>query len=358
MPRIDEIDRNFSLDTVITGGTFISIDDAPFTVYGLAGKDEVGYYRMPPEPAARVSDNVSMLNRHMAGGLVRFSTNAKTLAVKAEHPVNAHVMPHMTALGSCGFDLYEGTRFMCSYQPPIPVTDWVQEKQLLRIEGELRTGFREYTLYLPLYGAYRDISLKVEEGAELRPAAGFRNAKPIVFYGSSITQGGCAGKPSMAFTNLLSRYNDLYVYNLGFSGSARAEDEMIDYLCGLDMEAFVMDYDHNSSAAELAARHQGFYKKLRAAQPELPILMASAVPIFNHPEFHSDDRRRTVRATYEAAKAAGDERVAFANGWDFFADMPFDLCTPDGVHPNDIGMYYMYKGFENALREAFPELLA
>ena len=356
MPRIEEIDKNFSLQTAISGGEFINIDNAPFTLYGVAGKDDVGYYRISPDVAKATSDGVNYLNRETAGGLVRFSTNASTIAVKAETPVSPSVMPHMTVLGSCGMDLYEGEKFITSFQPPIPVTDWVQEKKLLHEDGEHRVGFHEYTLYLPLYGAYKNISIKVNEGAEIRPGACFKNEKPIVFYGSSITQGGCAGKPSIAFTNLLSRYNNLYVYNLGFSGSARAEDVIVDYMSKLDMSVFVMDYDHNSNSVELKERHLNFYKKIREANPDLPILMASAIPIFNNSDFHGNDRRRTIRATYEYAKAHGDTNVWYVNGCDFFDTIPFDDCTPDGCHPNDIGMYMMYKGFEKALGAFLPEM--
>ena len=95
MPRIEETDDTFDSDTAIPSGTFVWIEETPFLIYGLAGKDGEGYYRMPPEIASRVSDGAAMLNRHTAGALVRFSTNAKTLSVRAEHPISPSVMVHM-----------------------------------------------------------------------------------------------------------------------------------------------------------------------------------------------------------------------------------------------------------------------
>ena len=47
-----------------------------------------------------------------------------------------------------------------------------------------------------------------------------------MFYGTSITQGGCACRPGMAYTNILSRQFNVEVINLGFSGSGRGEPEV------------------------------------------------------------------------------------------------------------------------------------
>ncbi len=348
MPKLEEIDRNFAVDRHISDGEFHPVEDFPDCLYGLAGRDDTSYFRLPPEIAGTVNDGVLCLCRNMAGVCFRFSTNSDTLAVKAEGICNSELTPHMTAIGTYGFSLYAGTDFLHSYMPPIPEKDFTLEKSLT--DNHPSRTFRDYTLYMPLYGGYRSVSVKIDKDAVLRPASPFRFEKPIVFYGSSITQGGCASDPGLAFTNILSRRMDLYVRNLGFSGSARGEQTMADYIASLDMEALVIDFDHNAPTPEaLASVHRPFFETIRKAKPDLPILFASAIPcLFG---FRNDERRAVIKETCQAALDAGDRHVYFASGCDFFDDesYPYAESTVDGVHPNDLGMFAMYRGFRKAL---------
>lgn len=81
------------------------------------------------------------------------------------------------------------------------------------------------------------------------------------FYGSSITQGGCASRPGADYVSVLSRILNVDVVNLGFSGSARGERTMAEYLSALDCSVFVMDYDHNATdATELGKNAQRFFR--------------------------------------------------------------------------------------------------
>ena len=353
MSDISKIDANFAASDCIKGGDFISIDEAPFKIYGLI-KDENGYCRVPQSVADNTNEGTALLNRDLAGGIVRFATNSPTLAVKAENPVVCNVMPHMAVLGSCGFTAFERKRFLASFRPGIPVNGVLEEKTLAYDEkGIFPDGFHEITLYLPLYGGYKDISLKVAKGCEIRPAKPFKNEKPVVFYGSSITQGGCASTSANAFTNMISRDMDLYCINLGFSGSSRGETAMAEYIASLEMSVFVMDYDHNAPSAEhLEATHKKFFETIRAKHPELPIIIATSIPDIGWKDEYYARRRNVIYATYKAAKESGDNNVYFLNGEDFFnSDIPFDDCTVDGCHPNDIGMFMMKKGFEKVLEK-------
>ena len=51
----------------------------------------------------------------------------------------------------------------------------------------------------------------------------FRTAKPVVFYGTSITQGGCASRSGMSYQAILGRQLNLDFVNLGFSGNGKGE---------------------------------------------------------------------------------------------------------------------------------------
>lgn len=124
---------------------------------------------------------------------------------------------------------------------------------------------------------------------------------------------------------------------------------MIDYLASLDMQVFVLDYDHNApNAAHLAATHEKLFAAVRNAHPTLPIVILSSIPCYSS-DFEQEKRRDIIRKTYENARAAGDENVYFIDGTSFFTQIPFDIATVDGCHPNGLGMYLMAEGVRKVL---------
>lgn len=358
MKTISQLDPNFKTAPALPGGNYVNIDEPPFRVYGVQ-KDEVGYYRMTPSVAERVNEGVIGLNRNTAGGVVKFRTNATTLSLRAERPVESYAVQHMTMVASAGFNAYCGTQLLGSFFPCLCYEngnfvfgsfsgqiDFAGASSLKDAEG-----FFDVTLYMPLYGGYGDISLCVPEGFEFRATEPFPNAKPIVFYGSSITQGACTDAPGNAYINILSRRLNRYCLNLGFSGSARAEDAMIEYLAGLDMSIFVLDYDHNAPTTEhLRNTHEKLFQAVRNAHPNIPIVMASSIPWLPIGRY-DPTRREIIRQTYEHAVAKGDKNVYFIDGASFFESVPFDYCTVEGCHPNTLGMYLMAEGFYAVLKD-------
>ena len=101
---------------------------------------------------------------------------------------------------------------------------------------DLPAGKREYLLYLPLYNGVRSVELGLPKDSTLAKAGTWSSAigKPIVFYGTSITQGGCASRPGMVHTAILGRQLNAPVINLGFSGNGKMEPEMANLLAELD----------------------------------------------------------------------------------------------------------------------------
>ena len=116
---------------------------------------------------------------------------------------------------------------------------------------------------------------------------------------------------------------------------------MAEYIAGLTMSAFVMDYDHNSSLAELTANHYNFYKTIRDAQPDLPIILVSRPCYLEEPTADMKARIAVIQDTYNRAKAAGDNNIYIINGTEFFPEGMRELFTIDTTHPNDLGMYYL-----------------
>jgi lysophospholipase L1-like esterase len=161
----------------------------------------------------------------------------------------------------------------------------------------------------------------------------------LLSYGSSITQGGCASHAGNDYVSMLSRWLHFDYINLGFSGNAKAEQKMAEYIASLDMQAFVYDYDHNAPSLEhLQATHAPMYEIIRQKHPNMPILIMSK-PDFQYACEGNAKRRAIIYATYEKPQARGDN-VAFIDGETLFGE-DWDMCTVDRCHPNDLGFYKM-----------------
>lgn len=349
--RIEEIDRRFRSETAIQEDiTWFDVRQAPFSLFGIQYDEGQGcFVRLPQAVADAVSPGVSWLNRHTAGGRVCFQTDSPLIAIEAQLDYPG-IMPHMPLAGQSGFDLYrnsgEGDRYLATFMPPPAWQD--------SYGASARTGGgpAAYTVHFPLYNGVKALYIAIQKGASLAAAHPYVDAPPIVFYGSSITQGGCASRPGNSYEAILSRRLHRDHVNLGFSGSCRAEPAMADYLAALPMSAFVCDYDHNAPHAEhLRQTHLPLYRAVRRGHADIPIVFMSA-PDIRLRGGEWEERRAIIRATYQEALAEGDRRVWFVDGETLFAGEEWDACTVDGCHPNDLGFFRMAMGVEGALRTA------
>ena len=350
--NLSEIDPNFQLaGTVPENTVFRDVWDSPFRIYGLAPNEKGIFCRLPAGLLPRCSESVRQLADYTAGACVRFSTDAEALTVLWELKEGAN-MPHFAPSGKNGMELFEetedGTRQIAALIPALEGEGRCRLKQVSHLP--LPGGLRHYALYLPLYDGLRTLLFGLPPQAVLLPGRTPRTERPIVFYGSSVTQGACASKAGSCYTTLLARRLDAAQINLGFSGSAKGETELAEYITGLDMSAFVYDYDFNApNAGHLKATHEPFFRLIRKAQPELPVIMLSKAGGDKDPE--KDLRREIIRSTYCRALEEGDRNVRFMDGNMFFGTNDRDLCTVDGVHPTDIGFLRMADALEPLLRK-------
>lgn len=338
MPNISRIDRNFEVKTKLKldNAVFYDALEEPFSLYGVFYENGM-YRRMPEAVAKTVSTGVESLHVHTAGGRLKFRTNSRYVAIKAVMP-DLGKMPHFALTGSVGFDLYTGRKeeYYASFIPPFGISDGYES--VIRFDSRRQ---REITINFPLYSAVSALYVGLERDAVLEKGEGYRRGKPIVFYGSSITQGGCACRPGNAYTSMLSRALKMDHVNLGFSGSAKAEEQMVRYIQDLEMALFVYDYDHNAPTLEhLENTHRKMFEAIRRAQPELPIV------ILSRPKYRLDheekQRLEVIRSTWESALEAGDRNVWFVAGPSLMKHAKND-GTVDGGHPNDLGFYSMAK---------------
>ena len=341
---IAKIDRNFAVEVTVQreGLVFHDPREHPFALYGLFYRDGM-YRRMPEDVAKSVSEFVGLQHTYCAGGRVRFVTDSPYIAIHAEFGRVCR-MSHFPLTGSRGFDLYQDGIYRKTFVPP-----WYEEAGFESIYDVQETGMHEYLLHFPTYSEMPAFYIGLAEGCNIRPAPAYRLSKPVVFYGSSITQGGCSSRPGNAYSNIISRRLDVDHINLGFSGNAKGEMEMAEHIASLDMAAFVSDYDYNAPNAEhLAATHERLFQCVRKAHPDIPILLLPR-PKF-YPSAEDQERAAIVRRTYENAIAAGDRNVYFLSGPELMA-----LCgnegTVDGVHPTDFGFYSMAKAIGDVLEK-------
>lgn len=342
---ISKIDKNFKVETKIErdGLTFYDIDEAPFEICGVY-RDGDHYVRIPADVAKSVSEGVFSLHTHTAGGRVRFVTNSPYVAISVKLN-NAYKMPHFAFTGSVGCDMYSGTRYIGTIVPPVTVT--------CEYEGVIDTPFadeREYTINMPLYSGIDKMYVGIKEGSVLKPAPDYKVSKSVVYYGSSVTQGGCASRPGNAYQNIISRELDCDFINLGFSGNAKAEDEIANYIAGLDMSAFVYDYEYNSPSIEhYKNTHERMFKIIREKNPELPVVMIS------RPKYYQSDVARewfkVMMKTYDNAVKSGDKNVYYIDGQTLFPPEFCEAALVDNIHPTDVGFLCMANVIGAKLKE-------
>lgn len=337
MLDISAIDPNFKVETKIREENirFYDVLQPPFSVHGVY-YDDGKFRRLPENIAETVNQGVHNRHANAAGGRIRFQTDSPYVAIHVKM-TGIGKMPHFALTGSAGFDLYvkvgEGQQHRGTFVPPFNITDGYES--ILRFPV---TEMRDITINMPLYSDVCKLYIGLKEGAQIAPPEPYKHTTPIVYYGSSITQGGCASRPGNAYQNIITRRLNTDYVNLGFSGSAKGEPEIADYIRKMDMSVFVYDYDHNAPTVEhLEKTHEKMYLSIRSAHPDLPVVMLSRPRAY----LTEDEvkRREIVRATYLNAKARG-ENVYFISGEELM-QYAGDSGLVDGIHPNDLGFASM-----------------
>lgn len=336
---------------------FYHITEKPIKIYGLAvtDREKRKFWRLCPEIMEKMPQ-YQFLGKRSVGGRVRFRTDSANLCVRmtlaqAKEDINIPLS------GSAGADIYLGkkrdSRFLGYIAPGEHTMEEITVEKVFRKKAEMET----ITINLPRNDHLFSMEIGIDEDAHLEEAEEYSIANPIVFYGSSITEGGCASRAGNAYTSLVCRWLDADYYNFGFSGSACGEREFAEYIAVLpDISVFIYDYDHNSpSVQHLADTHETFFKIIRQAHPKLPIIIMSR-PDVEGDKAQAGARRNIIHKTYENAVAAGDDKVWFLDGGIFFDEEVRTECTVDGTHPNSLGFMRMAQALYPALKQALDEV--
>ncbi|MDP7246914.1 MAG: SGNH/GDSL hydrolase family protein, partial [Planctomycetota bacterium] len=295
---------------------------------------ESPFDRLPSKSKGVVRDPVWRLSRDSSGIAVRFSTDSSSIGCRWALIDSSLALPHMPATGVSGVDLYvrddEGEwRWLACPRPN-------NQNMTATLISGLPVGSREFMLYLPLYNGVSSLEIGVEKDATLRPGSERPKGKtrPLVFYGTSITQGGCASRPGMTHVALLGRKMDIPVINLGFSGNGTMDISMADLLVEIDAEIYIIDCLPNMNGNEVRDRVVPFVERIREKRPRVPILLVEDRTFSNsflRPK--SQNRHKSSRAAlregFSKLSRDGVENLYYLEG----KELLLNEDTVDGSHP-------------------------
>ena len=336
-------------ETDENGIAYHSPFEAPFRLGGSAFQKEMHHQfrRMPFEPF--VSQSVDVLAWYTAGLQLQFKSTSKKVVIKAKLR-HTELMHHMPQTGSSSFDLYVGGpgnwQLRCSAR-----YDLKQQEFTSTVFERPDDGLREYLINFPLYNGVDELWIGLEDGAEILPPSPWSCDKPVVVYGTSITQGGCASHPGGAWTNILSRWHNSEFYNFGFSGSGRGEPAAAEILASIENpRCFILDYEPNAHNDGIRNTLEKFLDILRSKHPEVPITVISKAPHASTmlsfgandvcEEVSEDCRlsREFQKELIAKRRAAGDKNIYFVDGLKLLG-IDWGECMMDGCHFNDLGFY-------------------
>ena len=365
---IEKFDPRMALEkaTVDTNGVKW-IDGRYLPLEGKCFSNTSAYYdRLPSNVTENVNGGVRGMKSHTSGMQFRFVTDSRRLAFKWVPTSPVLAMDHMPATGKSGIDVYR--------QDADGKWRYVKTGRITNGKngGYLTISWQPgepCLVNLPLYNGIKSFSLGISKNAKVE-ALGPRKSgidKPVVFYGTSITHGGCASRPGLAFPSIVGRDLDVPIVNLGFSGSGRMEFEMSEHLAAIDASCYVLDCLWNMGGARnlkerseadlrnvklgpgvvVRTRYEKFIRNLRRLRPDVPIVMAEACDVYCKGPNVND---LFIKGLYDRL---------VAEGWKNLVYLPKDGMydgdvegTVDGVHPNDIGMMSMSKAFGKAVKKA------
>jgi len=308
------------------------------------------FWRLPARSKGAFPNPVWNLSLDSTGGRIRFRTDSSTVALRLEWP-HPPGMRNMHSFGQSGVDLYVRNTY---WGTAVPDKDAAPGKvyEHVYFKGQPRV-MRDITIYLALYSPVKVLEIGLDKDAAIESATPFAVAAPVVFYGTSITQGGCASRSGMSYQAILGRRLNLNHVNLGFSGNGKGEAALARAVAEIDAAAYVLDFAQNNSDVDsLAQVYDPFIGILRERHPDTPIV--AITPIYAASEAtgsqRNDQMRALIRKVVSRRIAAGDTHLQLVEGADLLGPSRVDGLV-DGTHPNDLGFQWMAEGLAERLRK-------
>lgn len=316
------------------------------------------YDRLPKTAEGVVPGAVWSLSRHSAGLCVRFVTDSSEIHARWSLTSGNLEMNHMPATGVSGLDLYvkrDGAWGWVAVGRP----EKQEANESVLVKGAPE-GAHEYMLYLPLYNGTAKLEIGLVPTARLEQAPPYpaERAKPILFWGTSILQGGCASRPGMAYPSIIGRRMQRPTINLGFSGNGKMDPEITALIAQRDVAAYVIDCLPNMKDDLVAERVEPLVHTLRAAKPDVPIILVESIEpqaawFIPATEQAYKSKNALLRSIYERLQAEGVGHLHYIPCDDLFGHD--HEATVDGVHATDLGFLRMADAIEPYLRAALGQ---
>lgn len=310
------------------------------------------YERLPARLQSLTRPPVWNLSKNCSGMAIRFRTNSPVIAARWELTGDV-VMNHFTPTGIKGLDLYcmkDGKwQFVNSGRPTGKTTT-------ATIISNMAGSEMEYMLYLPLYDGLKNLEIGVQADAMIDAPKldSPRRGTPVIFYGTSITQGGCATRAGMAYPNILSRKLDKEIINLGFSGNGQLDLEVAEAMSTINASVFVIDCIPNVTVAQMNEKYVRFLEIIREKHPKTPILLVESV-LFTHMNFDRSadsivkEKNALLKKIYEGQKAKGDKNIYYQKADNLIGHD--QEATVDGIHLTDLGFVRLADEIYPAIRK-------
>ncbi len=320
------------------------------------------FQRFPDSMKNKVRDRVWELSENPAGVNLNFKTNTSEITIS--YVIEGEIgFPHMPPTGVSGIDLYLKDKDQ----------NWIWSRGQYKFGDTITYNFRissepekirfyDYKLYLPLYATVKWMRIGLDKDAtlEILPVIG---KLPVIVYGTSITQGACAGRPGTAWTSRLSRDIERPVLNFGFSGNGRMEEEIINYISELNSNIIILDCLANFTSGQglnsndAKQRLLQSVKKIRKIKPLIPIILTdhAGYPHGDHLASTKNiytNLNRANKEAYELLQKEGVKYIYILNKKELNLGMD-DFV--DGVHPNDAGMLKYSEAYVKKITEIFSE---
>ena len=345
--------------------TWLSVEDDRLRLSGFAFcKEDHKLERIPDRFKSVLKEVNPCLNElgvHTAGGQLSFRSNTSRVFIKAKITTIPN-MVNMTPVAQCGFDCYIGDNPKDLRFFGITKFDTSKSEYMCEVVSKLdSTKMKEFLFHFPLYAGVIELEIGIDSDALITLPTPYEKEGKLIFYGTSITQGGCASRPGMAYTNYLARKLNLEHCNFGFSGNGLGEYEVAKMLSDIEQPLlYIIDYEANSGTnGRMVKSLNDFIGCLREHHREVPILVVSRVPyLMDHLDEITGTLRNNLRefqrGTVEKLRTLGDNAIYFLDGYTLWGD-DFDEYTVDFIHPTDLGFYFMGKGLEPIIREILKE---
>ncbi len=280
------------------------------------------------------TENIKYLSKHPSGLYIDFTTDSTSINLHVKTSDSAY-MPHMSAIGQIGLDLYykHSNKYIF-----ISTTKINQKEYLITLLKDLPKELKSYRLYLPLYIVLEELQIGIDSSSTIKNTPS-NSQNRIVTYGTSITQGGCATRPGMSYPSILGRLINYEIINLGFSGSCHLNLEIAGAISAIsNLKYLIIEAEANINDPDLITEKlPAFLDILLSKRKDINIIIISHFP-YSYSLIDSIVKEELEKAYLIQKQIARKYNIHFISGIDILQEYSFDESV-DGIHLTDLGFY-------------------